>query len=270
MQHAAESPSILFHPPQGHTILRDGIVRHRSVRAPEIDTDDSKLIRFRKVRIRNNEGDIVTEHMATEVSSLMLSDEEFIATFERAGFAGNDFPHRAHLRMAWLYVSHLGPEAAIDRAAGGIRNLAQANGQSTLYHDTLTRAWVYLVAAAVATSPSLTFTEFVAGNPQLLDKQLVLRYYSPDVLSSPQARAAWVAPDVAPIPGAPPSSEAGGATESPHPVDAAAYPGGDHAIICGVVTGAAAGDAHPLLRTPASVARPPAKGSTSDGRRGRG
>jgi flavin reductase (DIM6/NTAB) family NADH-FMN oxidoreductase RutF len=32
------------------------------------------------------------------------------------------------------------------------------------------------------------------------------------------------------------------------------YPGGDHAIICGLVTGAAAGDDHPLLRTPASVA----------------
>jgi flavin reductase len=165
----------------------------------------------------------VTEDRATEVSSLLLPDEEFVSTFERGGFTGDAFPHKAHLRMAWLYVRHLGPEAAIDRAAGGIRNLAQANGQSTLYHDTLTRAWVYLVAAAVAKSPSVTFTEFLARNPQLLDKQLVLRHYSPDVLSSSQARATWVAPDVAPIPGAPPSSDAGAEPDSAHPVDAAVY-----------------------------------------------
>ncbi len=191
--------------------------------APEIDNAASKLLRFRKVRNRSKEGDTVTEDMASEVWSLGLPDDEFISTFERGGFAADAFPHRAHLRMAWLYVTHLGPEAAIDRAAGGIRNLAQANGQSTLYHDTLTRAWVYLVAAAVVKSPSVTFAEFLARNPQLLDKQLVLQHYSPDLLSSSQARATWVAPDVAPIPGAPPSTDAGGEADSTQPVDAAAY-----------------------------------------------
>jgi flavin reductase len=152
-----------------------------------------------------------------------LTDEEFIATFEHGGFAANAFPHRAHLRMAWLYVRHLGPDAAIDRAARGIRNLAEAHGQPTLYHDTLTRAWVYLVAAADAVSPSPTFTGFVERNPQLLDKQLLLRHYSPEVLSSAEARAAWVAPDVASIPGAPPSADAGAEVGHTHPVAGADY-----------------------------------------------
>jgi len=161
--------------------------------------------------------------MTREASSLVLPDEEFISTFERGGFAGDDFPHKAHLRMAWLYVTHLGPEAAIDRATAGIRNLALAKGQPTLYHDTLTRAWVYLVAAAVAESPAASFTALLARNPQLLDKQLVLRYYSSEVLSSSRARTTWVAPDVAPIPGAPPSDDADEEADSAHPVDAAAY-----------------------------------------------
>jgi hypothetical protein len=135
-----------------------------------------------------------------------MSDEAFLATFQHGEFAGDAFPHRAHLRMAWLYVTALGPEQAVQHAAAGIRNLAQRNGRPALYHDTLTRAWVYVVATAVAHHPSATFAEFIARNPQLLDKQLLLRHYSPDVLSSPRARAAWIAPDLRSIPGAPPSS----------------------------------------------------------------
>jgi flavin reductase (DIM6/NTAB) family NADH-FMN oxidoreductase RutF len=165
----------------------------------------------------------VTDQTASQVPSLALDDDAFIATFERGGFGGDDFPHEAHLRMAWLYVTRLGSEAAIDRAAEGIRRLAKANGVATLYHDTVTRAWVYLVAAAIAGSPSAGFMAFLASNPQLLDKRLLLEHYSPDVLSSSQARAAWVAPDVAPIPGAPESSRARGGTEAPPSVAVARY-----------------------------------------------
>jgi len=150
----------------------------------------------------------VPDQITSEVSSLRLDDDEFIATFERGGFGGDDFPHKAHIRMAWLYVTRLGPEAAIERAAGGIRELARTNGKPTLYHDTLTRAWVYLVADAVTTSPSGDFEEFLVRNSQLLDKQHLLEYYSPDVLSSAQARVTWIAPDIAPIPGAMKSSVA--------------------------------------------------------------
>jgi flavin reductase (DIM6/NTAB) family NADH-FMN oxidoreductase RutF len=151
----------------------------------------------------------VSDHTAGRASTLALDDDAFLATFERGGFGGDDFPHTAHLRMAWLYVTRLGPEAAIDRAAGGIRNLAKANGTPTLYHDTLTRAWVYLVAEALERTAPTDFEGFLASNPQLLDKRLLLEHYSPDVLSSSQARAAWIAPDVLPIPGAPVSSAAG-------------------------------------------------------------
>lgn len=148
----------------------------------------------------------VTESVADEVPALVMSDDQFLATFERGEFAGDAFPHRAHLRMAWLYVTDLGPDAAIRRAADGIRNLARRNGRPALYHDTLTRAWVYLVAAAIAHHRPATFAELLARHPQLLDKQLLLLHYSRDLLTSARARATWIAPDLIPIPGAPPSS----------------------------------------------------------------
>lgn len=151
----------------------------------------------------------MSDGTSREVASLDLPDGEFIERFEQGCLSGSNFPHRAHLRMAWLYVKDLGSEVAIDKAAQGIRNLADANGQVNLYHDTLTRAWVYLVAAAVAQSSSPTFTDFLGNHRELLDKQLLLRFYSPGLLASPEARAQWVAPDLTPIPGAPRTRDRG-------------------------------------------------------------
>jgi hypothetical protein len=131
-----------------------------------------------------------------------MPDAEFLAVFERGGFPGNAFPHRAHLRMAWLYVKSLGPEQAIPKAAAGIRNVAKHSGLPTLYHDTITRAWVYVVAAAIGYSSSRTFPEFIEEHPRLLDKHLLLEHYTKDTLTSSEARASWVAPDLSPIPGA--------------------------------------------------------------------
>jgi hypothetical protein len=150
----------------------------------------------------------MTEHpthpASDQIPALVMPDAEFLAVFERGGFPGNGFPHRAHLRMAWLYVTTLGPDAAIEKAAGGIRNLALQNGVPTLYHDTITRAWVYAVAAFTRHSSSTSFAGFIEEHPRLLDKHLLLEHYTAGVLTSPQARAGWVAPDVSPIPGAPP------------------------------------------------------------------
>jgi len=150
----------------------------------------------------------VSDHIGSAVASLALDDDAFIATFEQGGFGGDPFPHEAHLRMAWLYVTRFGAAAAVDRAAEGIRVQAKSKGQASLYHDTMTHAWVYLVAEAGARSPSVGFTEFLTRNPQLRDRTLLLEYYSPDVLSSAEARMGWIASDLAPIPGAPESSVA--------------------------------------------------------------
>ncbi len=151
-------------------------------------------------------GSQVTAHAGDQVPALVVPDAEFLEVFERGGFPGNAFPHRAHLRMAWLYVTNLGPEQAIPKAAAGIRDLAKHSGLPTLYHDTITRAWVYVVAAAFGHSSSTTFTGFIEEHPRLLDKHLLLEHYTKDTLTSPEARAAWVAPDRRPIPGAPASS----------------------------------------------------------------
>jgi len=133
---------------------------------------------------------------------LQLSDEEFLATFERGAFSAAEFRHRAHLRMAHLYLRRHDVDTAAERAADGIRHLAAAHGHTTLYHDTLTRAWVRAVALAMSRTRAETFDELIAAHPALLDKHLLLAHYSHEVLFSAAARARWVAPDLLPIPAA--------------------------------------------------------------------
>jgi flavin reductase (DIM6/NTAB) family NADH-FMN oxidoreductase RutF len=86
----------------------------------------------------------------------------------------------------------------------GIRAMAEQRGQPSLYHDTLTRAWVYAVAAVDGLDPSIaTFDRFLDVNPTLLDTTYLLRHYSAQRLSSPAARARWLSPDREPIAAAP-------------------------------------------------------------------
>jgi hypothetical protein len=136
----------------------------------------------------------------THGSSLDLDDDAFLDMFERGIIGAQDFPHRAHVRMAWLYVQRFGAEEAGERAARGITVLAASHGHPTLYHDTLTRAWVQIVAVAVSTSRVTEFDGLIAEHPELLDKSLPLRHYSPERLWSQEARDRFVPPDVREFP----------------------------------------------------------------------
>ncbi|MFG1924616.1 hypothetical protein [Cryptosporangium sp. NPDC048952] len=95
------------------------------------------------------------------------------------------FGHREHVHLTWLAVRSHGVPGATDLISEGIRRVGGAK-----YHATVTRAWVELVGS--------DFDTFIRGNPALLDKDLLLRYYSPEVLAS--GRDGWVAPDKAPLP----------------------------------------------------------------------
>jgi hypothetical protein len=61
---------------------------------------------------------------------------------------------------------------------------------------------VRVLAARGAGRPGRGFDAFLADNPDLVAdaRGVVLRYYGEALLSSPEARAAYVAPDREPLP----------------------------------------------------------------------
>ena len=129
------------------------------------------------------------------------SDEEFLRAFENLSFPADQFHHREHLRVAWLYLKSSDATRASERMSAGIRRFANHHGATEKYHHTLTLFWMRLVAVAlVETGEGSAFEEFLAAHPELADKNLPSKYYSEQLLEAPAAREGWVEPDLQPLP----------------------------------------------------------------------
>lgn len=132
--------------------------------------------------------------------SIGLDDGEFVRRLEACEYPNGLFRHADHVRLAWIYVRWCGP-AAEARIVESIQRYARSLSHPGKYHDTITRAWLRLVAAAHAATPQIGgFGEFAARHPELLDRDRLGAFYSPRVIESDAARRAWVPPDVQPLP----------------------------------------------------------------------
>ena len=136
------------------------------------------------------------------IATPLLSDADFLHAVEGAELPGDQFDHRAHLRLGWIYLRQGPAGEAAERMAATLRHFAVRHGASGKYHETLTRLWMRLVAAARARVPdAASFDALLAAHPALLERDLPLRYYSRERLFGDAARAALVEPDLRPLPG---------------------------------------------------------------------
>lgn len=114
--------------------------------------------------------------------------------------ARGGFGHREHLELAWNYLAEYPDTTAETMMASAIRALARGHGALDRYHETMTRSWVRLVAIHRGAGEASSFEDFIEANDGLLDRGLLQRHYSPDLLWSDRARGGWVAPDLRPLP----------------------------------------------------------------------
>jgi hypothetical protein len=133
---------------------------------------------------------------------LSNSDREFRAAFAAGAFAPADFTHRAHVRLAYVYLAESNVDLALERMRGALLCFLSHHGiPAPKYHETLTRAWVLAVDHFMYRSPETSSADdFIEHNPQLLDTRIMLTHYSAGLLFSDVARAAFVEPDLDPIP----------------------------------------------------------------------
>jgi hypothetical protein len=130
-----------------------------------------------------------------------LEDDIFVAQFESCRFPGDQFRHADHLRLAWIYIRNYGSDVAEQRMRQSIQSFARNSGAAHKYHETITIFWMRLVDVAIRMSArSENFWDFVDAHAWLLDKDVVLEFYSRDLLMSDGARQAWVEPDLKPFP----------------------------------------------------------------------
>jgi hypothetical protein len=68
-------------------------------------------------------------------------------------------------------------------------------GKPEAFHQTMTIAFLALIAERVQAGGYSDFAGFAAANPDLMTKSVLTRWYSPERLSSEAARATFVLPD---------------------------------------------------------------------------
>jgi hypothetical protein len=127
-----------------------------------------------------------------------MTDEEFIAGFEACSLRSEDFHHRDHVRMAFLYLSRYPAVEAIQRFSATLSRFAAAAGKPSRYHETITWAYLFLIRERMAQARRpQSWIEFAASNPDLLiwEPNLLHRYYREETLKSELARTTFLLPD---------------------------------------------------------------------------
>jgi hypothetical protein len=112
------------------------------------------------------------------------ADVAMARALERGEVSNAGFHHADHLRVAWVYLEECGgADAAVARMAATLRRFTAAVGKPEKYSDALTAFWIHQLASARAVMPGADLEAVLRACPRLLDKDLVLAYYSPDAAS---------------------------------------------------------------------------------------
>ena len=100
------------------------------------------------------------------------------------------------MRLAWILLHRKPFDEALTLIREGIRRFAAHHGASHIFHETVTIAWVKLLA----THDEASFEEFIAKNEHRLNLDLLHRFWTPALLESEAARMGWVPPDKKALP----------------------------------------------------------------------
>jgi hypothetical protein len=136
--------------------------------------------------------------------------DDLVARFHARTLPKSEWTHQAHLAVGTWHVHRLGPDQALPRLRSGIRRLNDSHGtpntDTSGYHETMTRAYVMLLAAFIAGRDGQAAADCAEAllASRLAARDALLMYYSKDRLMSVEARRAWVEPDLRPLPTAHP------------------------------------------------------------------
>jgi len=134
--------------------------------------------------------------MALTIASSKLSDTAFLAAFHTCELPLSLFHHGDHLRFAWLILHSKDFNEAVEIVRDGIQRFAAHHNVGHIFHETVTRAWVALLAS----HPEPSFATFIKGNEDRLNQELLHRFWTQEALNSSGARICWVPPDKLALP----------------------------------------------------------------------
>jgi hypothetical protein len=124
------------------------------------------------------------------------SDEAFLQALETCALPESDFGHTAHVRAGYLYIRGADFASALSRLQRTIRAYASSLGWPDRYHETITVAYLALIQQHIAErGDGGDWKGFERDNPELFERDLLLRFYSRSRLESGLARRLFLLPD---------------------------------------------------------------------------
>ncbi|MEY4634256.1 MAG: hypothetical protein RJA55_54 [Acidobacteriota bacterium] len=127
-----------------------------------------------------------------------MTERELCDRFVDASLPADQFHHRQHVHVAWLFVQRHGMPAALSEFSTALKRFAAAKGAHGLYHETITWAFLLIISERQAKQTASTWAEFAEVNADLLSwkPSILERYYSEALLASDLAKRAYLMPDL--------------------------------------------------------------------------
>jgi hypothetical protein len=126
-----------------------------------------------------------------------MTDDELLASIDSKSLPLSAFTHAEHVHLAWCCLRRSSLLSAMAEFRRLLVAYATHHGKPTLYHETVTFAYLLLVYERMSRTPHLTsWPAFSTEHADLLSWRNgpFFRYYSQDVLRDAIARAHFTLP----------------------------------------------------------------------------
>lgn len=121
-----------------------------------------------------------------------------LPAFMRGERAAADFPHREHVRMGFEMLRRHDFLTSVQHYSQALRIMTARAGHPQAFNQTVTVAFLSLIAERMQQRPGADFATLVSTFPELLDKHHLALWYSRERLQSEAARAFFLLPDQLP------------------------------------------------------------------------
>jgi hypothetical protein len=115
--------------------------------------------------------------------------------FMRGEISAADFPHREHVRMAFEMLRRHDFAESVLHYSHTLRAMAARAGKPQAFNQTITVAFLAVIAERMEAAAGADFAGFAARNADLFERTLLQRWYRAEQLAAPLARRSFVLPE---------------------------------------------------------------------------
>jgi len=116
--------------------------------------------------------------------------------FLRGEIDNRTFRHADHVRVGFELLKAYDFSTASYKFSAGLKTISARAGNPGAYHETITLAFLALIAERSATGRFDNAEDFLRSNPDVMNKTVLERWYTPERLRSDIARRIFILPEV--------------------------------------------------------------------------